>query len=191
MNFKCILSIGFSFSCFAAQVVFAQTPQFDVKWENAEHSKIQLSVTHQNEEIQECQKSGSEVYFRFDYELCVRRKGWSDKCTQQGIATRTLRSDPISESFTVYSDNWGDSLPPEKHVYTSLDESLTALATVNSIQIKLDEKESRAQYLNTRMRFACKGQSSALLGRLSQIITLGMVSLGGIDTGWQEFDFPH
>ena len=110
-----------------------------------------------------------------------------DRCSDSRVATRTLRYAPISETYAVASDLFDDAQPAEKHVYTSKAEAMFDLSTVYNVPAQIRSDEKRKQFVNVRMKFTCKGQSSVLLDRLSSIITLGIVSNGTADTGWQEF----
>lgn len=161
-----------------------------VKWDNPERSSVLIEVTKHDARMEECRQSGAEVYYRYESEICIRRKSWGENCKKVLINTRTLSVDPISETYSVVSDRWGDDVPAEKNSYTEFSEALVALSRVHSVPIDLDETERRRQFMNVRVRFICKGQSSALLTRLSQIVTLGIAPAEGIDSGWQEFDFP-
>ena len=158
-----------------------------VKWANPQHTLVNVLVTQHDEDMEECAQSGAEVFYRFEMQVCTRRKGWFDRCTDSITATRSLRLDPISETYTVTSDIWGDETPAEKHSYGSKAEALLDLSTVNSIPAVIVSNEQRKQFVNLRLKFTCKGQSNTLLDRLSSIITLGIVPTGTADTGWQEF----
>jgi hypothetical protein len=161
-----------------------------VKWDNPERTSVMIEVTKHDAGMEECRQSGAEVYYRYESEICVRRKSWGENCKKVLVNTRTLSVDPISETYSVVSDRWGDDVPAEKHSYTEYSQALVGLSQVPAVPIDLDEAERRRQFMNVRVRFICKGQSSALLTRLSQIITLGIAPAEGIDSGWQEFDFP-
>jgi hypothetical protein len=175
-----IYCIGFAVTVHAEQGL-------SVKWSNPKRTTVDIFVTHHDEDMEECALSGSDVYYRFEVQVCTRRKGWFDRCSDSVVATRALRLDPISETYTVSSDLFGDSLPSEKHAYSSKAEALLDLSGVNGIPAMIRSNENRKQFVNVRLKFTCKGQSSALLDRLSSIITLGIVPTGTADTGWQEF----
>ena len=158
-----------------------------VAWSSSHRDAVDVLVTRHDDDMEECAQSGADVSYRFEIQVCTRRKGWFDRCSDSIIATRSMRLDPISETYTVASDILGDSRPSEKHAYATKTEALMDLSTVSSIPAQVRSNEQRKQFVNVRLKFTCKGQSSALLDRLSSIITLGIIPTGTADTGWQEF----
>ena len=174
--------------CFGVVAQYAKADQqLDVTWADKEHAHVNILVTKHDQDMEECAQSGAEVFYRFEVQVCTRRKSWFDKCGQSTVITRALRFIPISDSYAVQSDILGDSLPAEKHNYSSKQEALLDLSSVNGIPAQVRSDETRKQFVNVRMKFTCKGQSSVLLDRLSAIITLGIVPTGVADTGWQEY----
>jgi hypothetical protein len=186
----------FSTSFFICYLLFTGTQlaradiELSANWDNPEKTAVKVFIIQHDESMEECRQSGAEVYYRYETEMCVRRKSWGENCKKVLINTRTLNFDPITETYSVVSDRWGDDDPAEKHSYTEWSQALSSLSEVTNIPVSLDQEERRRQFMNAKVRFICKGQSSALLSRLSQIITLGIAPAEGIDSGWQEFDFP-
>lgn len=180
-----IVLVVFSMCSVAASAHAEQS--LHVAWSSSHRDAVDVLVTHHDEDMEECAQSGADVSYRFEIQVCTRRKGWFDRCSDSIVATRSLRLDPISETYTVASDILGDSRPSEKHAYATKAEALMDLSTVSAVPAQVRSNEQRKQFVNVRLKFTCKGQSSALLDRLSSIITLGIIPTGTADTGWQEF----
>lgn len=172
-------------------VLFGFT-ELSVTWVQKEKGTLSLHVSEHDPMMQECEKSGSQVYYRYEYKLCRRRTLWLDSCEDTVVATRTLTWDPISDSYTVTSDTLGDTHASSTATFTTYAEALEDLASVREVSLpdflKLDPERKQRSYLRARLKFVCKGQTSATLDRISSIMTLGLVSVGTADSGW--IDFP-
>lgn len=166
--------------------------QLSVNWVHKSRGVISLHVTEHDPIMMECQKSGSEVYYRYEYQLCRRRSLWFNACETTSVVTRTLNWDPISDNYSVVSDMLGDEHPAVKSTFTTSKEALEELSAVKEVVlkdfVKLDPAVKHRYYLRARVKFICKGQTSATLDRISSIMTLGLVNLGTADSGW--IDFP-
>lgn len=175
-------------------VLFA-IPQLSMKWVGDSKTDVTFRLMHHDPLVMECQKSGSDVYYRYEYQMCRRRSGWFDRCGPTAIETRTLRWDPISENYTVISDRLGDPEPASSSNYTSLEEAFEDLSSVRSVTLSSlsDEQLPRKndwlnRYIRLRAKFTCKGQTNKTLDRISSIVTLGLVSVGTSDSGWIDFN---
>lgn len=165
--------------------------QLSVTWTQKSKGIITFHVTEHDPMMMECEKSGSDVYYRYEYQLCRRRSFWLDSCDDTVVITRSLTWDPISDNYSVISDMLGDDAPAVTATFTSRKEAIEELSTVKDVSLrsfaKRDPELRKKYYLRARMKFICKGQTSATLDRLSSIMTLGLVSVGTADSGWIDF----
>ena len=174
--------------------LFFALPQLVMNWGGSSKTDLTVRIAQHHPLVEECQKSGSEVYYRYEYKLCRRRVGWFDKCADSTVETRILKFDPISENYTLTSDKLGDDAQSVSTNYTSLEEAMEDLSFIKGIKIdpsSVGVSNMDLLYIRARAKFICRGQTNATLDRLSSIVTLGLASVGTADSGWIDFYLSH
>ena len=169
-------------------------PQLLMKWSDTAKQSLSFFVTQHDSFMEECRESGSDVYYRYEYQLCKRRHAWLDGCGDFQNQTRTLSYDPISENYKIKYEKWGSGEPDSTSQFTALEDAVAELSMVKSIP--LDELIKKSEfdgialerlYVRANARFICKGERNTVMDRVSRIITLGMVRPGTTESGWIDF----
>jgi len=168
-------------------------PQPQVTWEGPDRDDVQIRLQGQDDMVEHCINGSLEVRYRYRLQLCRRRTAWLDSCYKDKAIIRRMQYDPISETYKITSDFLGDDKEPEQKTFNSLVEATQALASIKSVPISYLSGEDEdfeikpRTYLSVKVQSNCKGVSSRVIAGISYVLTLGMVSTSGFDTGWIDF----
>ncbi|RIL03893.1 MAG: hypothetical protein DCC75_12810 [Proteobacteria bacterium] len=168
-------------------------PQVQLDWADAKFDQLKVSVSNYDQAMQQCIKSGMELRNRFEMRWCKRRRFWLDNCADLRVEVRSLKFDPISESYRVITDRIGDELEPSS---VSLDTPEEALKRISIIEdLTLDFLSAGAQgrqqgrsYVGMRLLTDCRGEYNETLARISYFLSLGAIKSAGYDSGWIDFE---
>lgn len=182
------------FQLLVALPILLTSPQLLMKWSTVAKQSLSFFVTKQDTFMQECRESGSDVYYRYEYQLCKRRSAWLDGCGDFQNQTRTLSYDPISENYKIKYEKWGGHEPDTSSQFTTLEEAVSELSMVKSIPLEelikvsgYEDIPTERLYVRANARFICKGERNTIMDRVSRIITLGLVRPGTTESGWIDF----
>lgn len=156
-------------------------PTLSMKWKDEQRKDLEIRLEGTTASEAECLTNGLTVAYRYEFKFCRKRLWWVDACGDEIIEIRTLEYEPISESYFVSVDRLGDEEPPQQFMSLSREE---ALHDVSHAELKSKPKST---YVQARVRYTCKGDGSPVLDRISNILSLGLVSLGTYQSDWIDF----
>jgi hypothetical protein len=181
-------------SLVAALIVFA-APDVRVNWVDREKTTIKIHVEEHDPLLKSCLQGGLGMRYRFETQICKRRRFWFDGCLRDQIETRTLYYDPITSQYQLTVDRHRDGREPATESFKSYEKAIDSLALVSSMPIEFvaenDEEylgSSRA-YLSVRAFSDCIGEGGEFLERVSSVLSLGLVEIHGFDTDWIDYQF--
>lgn len=175
-------------------VVLTLTPELELGWvTQGDKSRLRASLHGYDSELASCISSGLSVRFRFEFQLCHKRKFWFDDCKGSRLAISTVEFDPISETYAVTSDLLGDSEPPVVDRVIEIPKALALASNRSDISTawlskgaeSVNSKVDRA--FRGRVSAECRGEYSESMKRLSYVLSFGLVRSTGYDSGWLEF----
>ncbi len=155
-----------------------------------DNEKIRLLLASEERVINTCLSSGLELQFKYEVRACKRRYTWFDKCGSSSVINKVLLFNPINETYRLVSDSDG---VVSTQTFSNRKEALSDALQVEDLALlqiaggRKDLINSRRSYLSARVECTCKGRYSKTLSELSYYLTLGLVSLGGFETGWINF----
>lgn len=168
-------------------------PNVDVRWVKRASETIDVAFVDGDSDVRECITGGLKTRTRYDIKVCRRRVGWLDSCSERRREVRTLRFDPIGETYKVEVDVQNDGVAPEITSEPSFEKAFQHISTIPSVALDsiAGEEEvlvdnSRA-FVSVRVVRDCQGEYNATLARISRFITLGLLDIGRYDSGWLDF----
>ena len=179
---------------FAVLPFFFAPPDFRINWQDEFHKTVNVSLSGYNETVLRCIESGLEVRYRFEFELCQRRTLWFHSCKEKKAVLQSLELDPISQSYEIMRDRLGDKRSGTKSSVSSRDEGLAAVSNVSELPLEFlsegdDEFEAETKlYVSARVLATCRGQYNETLARIGYFLTLGLVRISALNTGWIDFN---
>lgn len=172
--------------------LFFIAPEVNVRWAPGGHA-LRIAVENYDRTLlEECIKSGLEVRYRYYVRLCRERWYWLDRCGEERREVKSVQFDPISETYRVSFDRLHDGLPPRITSLDSLGEAFSSISEISELSLdNLNPQPSTADqgysYAEVRTISECKGQYNESMERLSYVLSLGLVSTSGFDSGWITF----
>lgn len=173
-------------------------PPVEVNWTSRGASTaISVRAHEVTDEVTECIDHAKQARLRFEVRLCSRRSVWFDSCEDVRSEVHSVEYEPISESYRVITDRFGDEDDRVAVGVPTVKEALRSMTTVEDLPLRFlargeDEliKEEGA-YVQVRTVFSCRGDVNRTLARLSQILTLGIVNVVETTSRWHDFElFP-
>lgn len=175
-------------------VMLALNPEFDISWmKKGDNPVLKASLIGYETELKQCLSSGLSLRFRYEFEVCRKRKFWADDCKASRLATSAVEFDPISETYVVTSDLLKDSEPPQVERVTDIPRALAMASNRSDITWSWLSDSSGPPFDDPRQVFRgrvlaeCRGEYSESMKRLSYILSFGIVRSAGYDSGWVEF----
>lgn len=165
--------------------IFLAIPTISIKWKDDKHQNLVVSLVGGNPAEEECLNNGLTVAYRYEFKFCRKRSWWLDACSEEIREVRTLQYEPISESYFVSLDRLGDAEPEQQSMSLSKEEALKDLYVTELSTLP------RSTYVQSRVRYTCKGDQNRVLDRISNIVSLGLVSLGAYQSDWIDFYFDN
>lgn len=159
--------------------VFAE-PELLVNWQSPKQKIIELKLTGEDPDLDKCLNNGLEIRYRYEAKLCNKT------CAKKLVETRFLSWDPISKSYRIEMDRHRDNQNPEVRVLSEKSEALKILMLVKDINYSFWEPKS-GNILRARAFSECHGEYSSTLKTLSYYLSLGLIRLGGFNTGWNDY----
>ena len=173
--------------------LFFGLPEIQVSWTDSSFTVLHIRLDVADELLSKCLKSGLEMEYAFETQLCRRRAAWFDACARRCRDRHRLSFEPISGSYTLVSDRLDDEIGPQTRSFSSLEDARRAMAEVEPLNLEfLAAGEpryigNRRAYVRVRAESHCKGDYNRTLARISSFLTLGLVRISGFDTGWTDF----
>ena len=169
-------------------------PELDLGWvTRGDNSKLRVSFKGYESELNSCLASGLSVRFRFEFELCRKRRFWLDDCQGSRVAVSSVEFDQISETYAVTSDLLGDTDLPVVERVTDVQKAIQLASGRSDLTLEWLTKGSEVASSSLgpayrgRVYAECRGEYSQSMRRLSYILSFGLVRSGGYDSGWVEF----
>lgn len=162
-----------------------------MRWATQHKDKLAVQLERDQNAEKYCLDNGLIVSYRYEFKLCRKRSWWLDSCTEPRIEVHNLKFEPISESYTVETDKLGDADRAQESLSLSAEEAFDEVihTEIEPSSFALPRSQStRPQYLQARVRYTCKGDRSAVIDRISNVISLGLVGLGTAESGWIDFN---
>ncbi len=168
----------------AITLLFAP-PTLTLNWNSSERTDLKVQVAGEDEFIQRCAKSGLTVRYRYLVRLCRDRSLWFDACSEERMIIKSMRYDPITESYHLTTDLIGDGEDASTDTATALTEAFSYLNRLDRFPLSLvgAEPPYGGSYITVEMSAGCKSEYSETFAKLSSVLSLGMVTSGVIDSG--------
>lgn len=196
-----------SFSIFALIHLIFAVPQPVVNWASSVKDTINISSEGNEPLLDKCLEAGIEVRYRFQMRYCRRGSFWFDQCQDQWDEIKTIKYDPIKESYLVQSDRIGDEIKPSQALFSSKEEAIKMLSTIENADIdkisrgeyseyksKLSNKNNQDDqedlprtYIGIKIVSDCKGSVGSTMLDISYYLTFGLVKVSRFDSGWVAF----
>lgn len=170
---------------------------FRIDWSDSSYQAINVLLSGYNETVERCIQSGLEVRYRYELQLCRRRTMWFHSCKDKTVVLRTLEFDPITQHYKVLRDTLGDGRSGLSSRAASLEEGLSALSSVSGFPLDVltdgDDSfmEASKLYVSARVVATCRGQYNETLARIGYLLTLGLVKISALNTGWIDFNLDR
>ncbi len=180
---------------FLLHFVFA-APTLAVQWAHGGDS-VNVNFSTDDDSLVQCMKSGLEVRYRYDIKVCARQSLWFDDCTERYREIRTLRYDPVGDSYELISDVYSDDKRPSTVFIASAEEAQRALTQIKDLRLAKvapevpDLLQERKVYLSLRARGFCQEDARSLTTQIPYYLTFGMLRFTGSDSGWMDFSLER
>lgn len=168
-------------------------PELSLKWSDPSHRAVDIVVSDENRNVNECLDLGLTVRYRVELQLCRDLSGWFSSCREVQTVVRTLERDPISENYRFIEDTLGDESDPEQTSYLLRDAAITRLRLIDQRSLQSLggprelQKGDQPLFLQVRLLADCKGEYNRTLARISYFLTLGLVRIHEENTGTIPF----
>jgi len=165
----------------------------EVNWTSDVDRKIVIRVHNDDDLVRGCIRSGLELRYNYQVQLCKRRAIWFDSCAEMKTIQKTAQFNPINESYRMSSHVRGEEVPPQVRVLDELESALSELSRISGLPLaavsdgRNDLITSNRSYLSTRVLSECRGKYNRTLSNLGYYLTLGLLKVDGFDTGWHHF----
>jgi len=165
----------------------------EVNWTSDPERDIVVRVHHDDPLVRQCIRSGLELRYNYQLQLCKKRAIWFDSCAEMKTIQKTAQFNPINGSYRMSSHVRGEEVPPEVRIVDEFDLALSELSKIARLPVsslaggRSDLKKSSRSYLSTRVLSECRGKYNRTLANLGYYLTLGLLKVDGFDTGWQHF----
>lgn len=171
-------------------IVFA-FPNVEVNRAGVGAYRIEARGGH--ELISRCFESGIEVRYRYRLHYCRRRVGWYDDCGIERTEVRTVRFDPLAETYVVTIDRFGDDRDPQKISVTSAEEARRKVSAIESFPLSFltsapGAADAPDHYIGVRSIVDCKREASDVLLDIPYLLSLGLIKTNRFDSGWIAFE---
>ena len=142
--------------------------------------------------MERCLDAGVEVRYRYIMRYCTKGRFWFDNCGDNLVEVRSVRYDPLKESYTAQYDRHGDDIDPVILNITSRSEAYKILTTIPFVELEeISEGRNKngqdRDYLGVRIISDCRGSIGSSLLDISNLLTFGMIKINRFDSGWIAF----
>ena len=164
-----------------------------VRWSGEGFDHIQVSLEGEDGLMDRCLNSGFTLHYRFTLQLCEKSSFWFDTCNDERQVRHSMSVDPLSESYSMESDRYGDVEGPQTTIINDAEEARYQYGQLQKLPLSflVDENESvqygEDSYVSVRVISHCEGEVNKTLSRISSFLTLGLVRISGFNTGWVDF----
>lgn len=170
-------------------------PEFRLDWiKKDDFSNLKASLSGYETDLNSCLSSGLTVRLRYEFELCTKKRLWFDNCDKAKIAVSAIEFDPISETYAATTDLLGDSDLPSVERFNSGNKAIEYIVNRSDISYEWlsggeysEKNGNQRSVIRSKVKADCKGEYSESMQRLSYILSFGLVSPAGYDSGWVEF----
>lgn len=171
------------------------TPSPSIKWSSDKRDAILIFSTGPSAEtFHSCLSEGFLMENRFELEVCKVRKYWMDDCSDSTSFIRTVGEDPVTGRLSLREDTIGDGEDPEERLVDDKSQALSRLRSLPPVSLEslgITESEKSKLRITLRVIEGCRGSYSSALRRISKVLTLGVVDIRGIDSGWINFPLAN
>ncbi|MCB0352577.1 MAG: DUF4390 domain-containing protein [Bdellovibrionales bacterium] len=172
-----------------------------VHWVDESKESVVVRGEVETDLVETCVNSGLRVEYRFLLRLCRHHSNWFDSCESVQKQLHHVAYDPVTRSFQLSTDRLRDDQPQTRLTFEKLSSALTALVRIPDLPLlflsgnfpagsdaNAEQKERflRNHYIDVRTIATCQGEYSETLTQVSYLLTLGLVDLGGKDSGWED-----
>lgn len=168
-------------------------PELQVNWSGRDSNVVRVMLRGEDGITGDCIGSGLELRYRYEFRFCKRVALWFDACGPVRRENHQVQFDPVRQTYRYWADRLDDQQPPEQQVYSSVDDALKRLRTVEALPLQFLATDFEAKaatgkaYLDARVLTQCRGEYDATLARISYVLSLGLVRTSGYDSGWIQF----
>lgn len=165
-------------------------PSLSVSWKDSQLRSFKLSSTATSESaVRECIEEGYSFENRFEVKVCKRGLLWFESCSKDQTFISQVTQDPVTLQYALRSDTLGDGEDPQEIVLPTILEAYNRLITIAPVALTsfIEVPSGDRNYLSARITESCKGSVSPTLRRVSQLLTLGLLDIRGVDSGWIAF----
>lgn len=174
---------------FLLAVLFA-VPNALFDYDSGRGFSVHVDATTQ--QMRACVQQGLELRYQFVVQVCRERSLWFDDCAKKRKGISTLYFDPITGSFQVERDLYGDGKDPSQRSFSAAAEAFPVAGASmrfnpEFLGLKKPEfAESDRLILRYRSGAYCKQHYNRTLDRIAQTLSLGFLGFERYDSGWNE-----
>lgn len=178
---------------FLAPLIFG-FPDLRVKWSSPKEEGVSVAIMDPDTLLDNCVKSGFEMRYRYEVQLCRKRTFWFSECKDKRIVYNALDFDPISESYKLTRDLWHDGIAPDSVVLQASDEAAEKMSNIDSLPLSFlgdGDKEFTSQpklFIVVRAYSECRGEYNKTVADVSKFLTFGLLKISGFDSGSKTFE---
>lgn len=160
-----------------------------VSWQDHEKGLLNIRYEEDMTLAKECIDTGFVYEQRFLLQACDDDTAWFPDCRRTRKQVHKLSRDPVRSMYVVVTDLHGDIDGPVSNSFPTLQEAFDSFSQVDDFPIShLQRDDKEKNDLSVRIVTVCKGEYSETLAQLSYLLTLGLLDIGGSDSGWIDFD---
>ena len=165
-------------------------PRLSVAWATTQLNSVTIVLAEQGERAETCLSRGFEPRIRYRAQLCWRRMFWADSCSDQHEEYRSIQFDSVSDTYRLVRDKIGDKLEATQESVANFREAAELFSNIPELELAPLgwAKDDRRYYLNVRAVGDCKGEYSEMVTSIPYFLSLGLVRIGSVNTGWIRFD---
>jgi hypothetical protein len=166
---------------------------FNVFWSTKEKKAVTVYGAGLTQSVIECLDSSRQSRVKIEVRVCRRNPAWFDSCRPNRSGLNTIEFDPITESYRVVSDLFGDNADPASIGIPSRIEAVEVVLQTRAIPLEYLAQEDttvvqeKGTYIQVRATTSCRGSVNRFFANVSQILTLGMLDVVESTTDWHDF----
>lgn len=169
-------------------------PDLRVKWTSPKEEGVNVSIVEKDPLLDNCVKSGFEMRYRYEVQLCRKRTFWFSECKDKRIVYNALDFDPISESYKLTRDLWDDEVAPDTISLQAAEEASERMSNVEALPLSFlgegdgDFTSQPKLFIVVRAYSECRGEYNRTLADISKFLTFGLLKISGFDSGSKTFE---
>ena len=174
--------------------IFLMAPELVARWQ-ADQASIRFNLDQNDEHVAQCVQSGLEVKHRLEFRVCRKRGTWLDHCDSTEVMARSIKYDPVSESYSIITDIINDNVAPATVLVTDVEEAQRVMQefAIPSEFLKPEGEAAAGKnhYVTFRIRGFCQQDEKSIFTQIPYYLTFGIFRFAGFDTGWVDYELTN